>query len=140
MGKLQPHVSHERDVDVEEWPGIVRWRTLVSADRTPTAGLTVGVAEIEPGASEAGSRHRHAAHETYYVISGTGRVHLDGVEHPIEPGSVVFVPGQTWHFVRNTGPITLRLLYTFAVDRFDEVVYEHADLDAADDAPVDGVT
>jgi quercetin dioxygenase-like cupin family protein len=124
MTRISPHVGHERDVPEEAWDGIVAWRTLVSADRTPSAGLTVGVAEIPPGASETGARHRHADHEVYYVVAGTGLVHLDGQEHPVEAGSVVFIPGGTPHFMRNTGDEALRLLYTFAVDRFDEVAYE----------------
>ena len=123
MTRISPNVGHERDVPEEAWDGIVTWRTLVSADRTPSAGLTVGVAEIAPGASEDGARHRHADHEVYYVLAGTGLVHLDGQEHPVEAGSVVFIPGDTPHFLRNTGDKTLRVLYTFAVDRFDEVTY-----------------
>lgn len=127
MSEIAAHVGHERDVEVEAWEGIVTWRTLVSADRTPSAGLTIGTAEIAPGASEDGARHHHADHEVYYVIAGHGVVHLDGVETPVEPGSVVFIPGHTRHFVRNTGPVTLKLLYAFAVDRFSEVRYIHDD-------------
>ena len=127
MDGISAHVGHERDVDLEAWDGIVTWRTLVSGDRTPTAGLTIGTAEIAPGASEVGARHHHADHEVYYVIAGTGLVHLDGVEHPIEPGSVVFVPGDTPHFVRNTGEDTIKLLYAFAVDSFSDVHYVHED-------------
>lgn len=122
-GEPSPFVVHERDALQEQWDGIVRWRTLLSAERTPSAGMTVGVAEIEPGSSEMGSRHRHADHETYYFIVGRGQVHLDGVDHDVEPGSVVFIPGQTWHFVRNTGHETLRFLYAFPVDQFADVRY-----------------
>lgn len=123
MTGISPHVGHERDMPEETWEGIVTWRTLVSADRTPSAGLTVGVAEIAPGASDDGARHFHADHEVYYVVAGTGVVHLDGQEHPVEAGSVVFIPGGTPHFARNTGDETLRLLYTFPTDRYDDVAY-----------------
>lgn len=131
MDELVPHVAHERDVAVERWDGIVAWRTLLSADRTPSSGLTVGIAEIVPGASEVGALHRHADHEAYYVIAGHGEVHLDGVEHAVEPGSVVFVPGGTAHFVRNTGTELLKFLYVFAVDRFSDVVYHFPEQEAA---------
>lgn len=122
MDGVHAHVGHERDARVEAWEGIVSWRTLLSADRTPTSAMTVGSAEIEAGASHGGAHH-HADHEVYYFISGTGVVHLDGVEHPVEPGSVAFIPGGTRHFVRNTGRGTLELLYVFAVDRFTDVEY-----------------
>ncbi len=123
MTPAAPYVGHEDDAEREGWDGIVSWRTLLSADRTPTAGMTVGVAEIAPGSSVDGALHHHAPDEIYYVIEGTGFVHLDGQEHPVTGGSVVFVPGGTHHFVRNTGATTLRLLYAFAVDRFSDVEY-----------------
>jgi len=122
-GDIRPHVAHERDVEVEGWGEIVTWRTLVSADRTPTAGVTVGTAEIPPRATVEGALHHHAPHEFYFFLSGAGRVHLDGDEHAVEAGSFVFVPGGTRHFVRNTGDEPLRLLYTFPVDAFADVEY-----------------
>lgn len=93
MQPIGAHVGHERNIDVEAWDGIVTWRTLISADRTPTSTMTAGVAEIEPGASEVGAEHHHADHEIYYFLAGSGEVVLDGTPHPVEAGSVVFVPG-----------------------------------------------
>jgi hypothetical protein len=91
-------VVHESDSPLEGWDdpvrGTVTWRTLLSGDRTPTKGLTVGVAEIE------------------------------GVDHPIRAGTTVFVPGNTLHGARNTGPEVLRVLYVFATDSFSDVVYD----------------
>ena len=127
MTDVSAHVGHERDVEVEAWEGVVTWRTLLSGDRTPTSGLTIGSAEIEPGASERGARHHHADPEAYYFISGTGLVHIDGIEHPVEPGSIVFIPGDTPHFVRNTGTETIKLLFVFAVDSYDDVHYVYDD-------------
>lgn len=120
---IAAHVGHERDAPVEAWEGIVRWRTLLSAGRTPSAGMTIGSAEVEPGSSIEGASHHHADHEAYYVVVGTGRVHLDGVEHDVEAGSIVFIPGDTSHVVHNTGTSTLKLLYVFPVDRFEDVDY-----------------
>ena len=62
---MRPFVIHEDDCEVEGWndaaPGQVRWRTLLSGDRTPTAALTVGVAELEPGEAVDFRPHRHAS-------------------------------------------------------------------------------
>ena len=123
MRDTSPHVGHERDATIESWEGIVSWRTLISADRTPTDSLTMGSAEVAVGASEVGALHRHAAPEIYYVISGEGEVHIDGVDHAVSAGSAVFVPGDAWHFMRNTGTDTLKLLYVFAADSFADVEY-----------------
>ena len=123
MDGITAHVAHERDTEVEGWNGIVSWRTLLSADRTPTAGFTVGIAEIEVGASVDGALHHHAQHEFYYFTAGHGTVYLDGKEEPVEAGAIVFVPGSMPHFVRNTGAEKLCFLYAFAADEFSEVEY-----------------
>ena len=130
MSIATPYVGHEDEASTEAWEGIVSWRTLISADRTPTDTLTMGSAEIAAGASEAGALHRHAAAEIYYVISGAGQVHIDGVDHPVTAGSAVYIPGGVWHFMRNTGDAVLKLLYVFAVDSFTDVVYEFPEVAA----------
>ena len=52
MPRSEAFVIHEDDCAFEGSDqsafGPVRWRTLISADRTPTESVTVGVAELEP--------------------------------------------------------------------------------------------
>jgi mannose-6-phosphate isomerase-like protein (cupin superfamily) len=124
-------VVHADECRVERWapdgPGTVTWRTLLSGDRTPTDSLTVGIAEVAPGAPDGAGPHRHAPAEIYAVLAGEGVVVIDGVEHPVRAGSAVFIPGGAWHAAHNTGSTPLRVLYTFAVDSFSEVVYEFAE-------------
>lgn len=120
-------VVHEQGVGLEGWDdpvrGKVAWRTLLSGDRTPSAQLTLGVAELGPGQPAPFRPHRHAQAEVYYVLSGEGVVHLDGVEHAVRAGASAFIPGGVWHGARNTGPGDLRLLYVFAADSFADVHY-----------------
>ena len=119
----------EEACELEGWdvPGVgkVIWRTLLSGDRTPTSGLTVGIAEIEPWHdNNLYVPHRHAAPEVYYILAGEGVVTIAGVDYPVRPGATLFIPGNTWHGTRNTGSVALRLLYAFAVDSFTDVLYE----------------
>ena len=68
-----------------------RWRTLVSANRTPTSGLSMGVFEVPPGAQLA--PHHHAPQEVYYVLAGEAEVFVDGAWRHARPGDVAY-PGR----------------------------------------------
>lgn len=112
---------------VEHWDdpsrGKVSWRTLLSADRTPTSAMTVGIAEVAPGTPLGYYRHRHEPAEVYYILAGEGLVTIDDVDHPVRAGSTVFIPGNAWHGAHNTGSEVLRLLYAFAVGSIADVTY-----------------
>ncbi|MBM4382542.1 MAG: cupin domain-containing protein [Deltaproteobacteria bacterium] len=127
MDGVRGVVVHEAECPVEGWDdpirGKVLWRTLLSGDRTPTSGLTLGVTDLGPGQPSPFHPHRHAQSEAYYVLSGEGIVHIAGEEHALRAGTSVFIPGGEWHGARNTGREPLRLLYVFAADSFGEVHY-----------------
>ena len=127
MNPMQGVVVQEGACPVEGWDDAIRgtilWRTLLSADRTPTAQMTLGVTEVGPGQPSPFHQHRHVQAEIYYVLSGEGVVSIDGIEQPLRAGSSVFIPGNVWHGARNTGRDVLRLLYVFAADSFADVHY-----------------
>lgn len=128
---VKSFILEESDIETEGWDdpmrGRVTWRTLVSGDRTPSSGMTIGMAEVEEADPSTFRPHRHAQAETYYVLSGEGIMLLDGAEHRLKAGSVVFIPGGVMHGARGVGSEPLRLLYVLAADRFDEVIYEFDD-------------
>lgn len=101
--------------------GDVTWKTLLSQPDTPTDTFTVGVATCELGAGL--KLHRHAQAEIYYVTAGRGLVIVDGEEHEVKKGSVVFIPGDAEHGIRCMGEEAVSWLYCFAVGGFREVVY-----------------
>lgn len=118
----QPFLVAEHGVTVEVGEDVgVTWRTLTSADRTPTRGLTSGVCEIEPGCELA--LHRHPPLELYYFLEGAGIVTLGTEERAVAAGVTVSIPGDTPHGIRNTGTGPLKLFYVFPVDAFGEVEY-----------------
>lgn len=128
MSPTKPVIIHEHERDFEQTinlpGGRTRWKTLLSADRTPTDAMTIGITEIEPGQANKFFLHQHAQPEVYYILAGHGVVQISGEEYVLQPGTLVFIPGDAPHGLRNTGDEVLRLLYIFAVDSLDEVVYK----------------
>ena len=124
MSQHKPIIIHA-DKCEEGWDddlhGRLRWRTLFSAERTPTEALTAGVAEISPG--DQLKAHRHTPAEVYYILAGTGEVVIDGESSPVNTGTAIYIPGNALHCLGNTGKTILRLFYVFAVNTFDEVDY-----------------
>ena len=118
----KPFVVDEHSVGVEtgEERGVA-WRTLTSADHTPTQQLTSGVCEIEPGCVLA--LHRHPPLELYYFLEGTGVVTVGSEEHAVRAGSTVCIPENTPHRIHNNGPTRLKLFYVFPVASFSDVEY-----------------
>ncbi|MGA2707042.1 MAG: cupin domain-containing protein [Steroidobacteraceae bacterium] len=117
---MNPVLVIESDVEPEGGDGVM-WRTLTSADRTPTARLTSGVCEILPGCAL--QIHRHPTLELYYFLEGSGIVTLGSEEHAVRAGTTIYIPAETVHGIRNDGSALLKLFYVFPVDSFDEVAY-----------------
>ncbi len=128
MRALKPVVVDQAAVDWEGWddPALaarsgVRWKLLVCADRGPSAGLVTGVGEVAPGGTHL--RHHHEPEETYYVVSGKGRVEIDDVRTDVGPGTAVFIPPNATHALHCTGAEPLVFVFSFARDRYADVVY-----------------
>ena len=64
---------------------------------------------LEPGVSI--GTHTHSEDEEYYyIISGSGMMHLDGTDHPVSAGDITAVyPGGT-HGLTNNGDEDLRVI------------------------------
>jgi mannose-6-phosphate isomerase-like protein (cupin superfamily) len=106
----------------DETRGRIGFRTLFSREETATSGLTTGTAEVPPGGGL--SAHRHPPAEVYRILEGEGVTTLDGVEHAVAAGDSVFIPGDVWHGIRNTGAAPLRLFYVLAADGMADVGYD----------------
>ena len=54
--------------------------------------------------------HVHAWVQANYILSGQGRLALDGVTHDVGPGDFIYVPPNARHVFTNTGAADLVLL------------------------------
>lgn len=118
----------EAEVEFEGWsdPDIhskspIRWKLLITKHRMHSEGMTMGIGEIP--ARESLLLHHHEPEEVYYVLDGEGSIEIDGNAVALEAGCAVFIPGNAKHRTTNTGTTTLRFLFVFPTDSFEEVKY-----------------
>jgi quercetin dioxygenase-like cupin family protein len=79
------------------------WLRTTLADQ---AGTNVGVVHFAPGART--HWHRHPGGQFLYGVSGRGRVRTrDQAGHVLEPGDVVYVGPDEWHFHGGTADTPL---------------------------------
>ncbi|KAM3422272.1 hypothetical protein BST61_g2633 [Cercospora zeina] len=117
------NLANEHFAQSKAEPG-VKWKTLLCSSKTPSDTFTCGIAVCPPKTGEL-LLHRHQPAELYHFIQGIGEVEINGVAHPARPGSVVFIPGNAVHGVKNMSETEdLKWLYVFAVDSFGQVSYE----------------
>ena len=57
--------------------------------------LSVGLYTLKAGAFD--DQTPHLEDEVYYVARGRATLHVDGSEHPVREGSVLFVPAKAEH-------------------------------------------
>ena len=88
-------------------------RRLVHPKTVGSNLLGVSICLMEPG--DEIRRHRHDYEEAYFVITGTGRMYLEGEgEIPLEPGLAVYVPPERVHGQVNDGDEPLHILCSLA--------------------------
>lgn len=115
------------DQEWEGWPaeqvaqrGPVSWKELLG-DPAEGADMVVGVARLKAG--EHLALHRHAQPEVYFMLTGRGLVTVDGAVHDVQAGTLVFIPGDAEHGIRNERGEELQFLYAFATGDFNAIEY-----------------
>ncbi|RPH52665.1 MAG: cupin domain-containing protein [Desulfobacteraceae bacterium] len=58
---------------------------------------------FEVSASGCSPRHSHEWEHEIFIHSGTGEVYNNGKWTPVKAGSIVFIPGNEEHQIRNAG-------------------------------------
>ncbi|HEV7255769.1 MAG TPA: cupin domain-containing protein [Mesorhizobium sp.] len=126
---MEPTRIDPEAVEWESWPESpfidetkLRWKLLFSAPKTPTAEMSMGLAEIAPGGEL--PRHRHAPGEIYHGVSGEGEVEIEGRTYTLSPGRSLFIPSNVWHRTAAMGSEPLRFLFLFPTSALDDVHYD----------------
>ena len=75
---------------------------------------------------ETSQAHSLTTSEVYYILSGTGEMHIDGEVAAIASGDAVYIPPKAKQFLRNVGdePIVFICIVDPAWRKEDETIFE----------------
>ena len=105
---------------------VIRWRTLLSGDRTPTHSISMGTLELPSGSSL--DAHHHAPSEVYFVTEGNGTLLIGTEQRAVRTGDVVYIPGNHVHGVKNTSDEVLKLVWAYPTHTWPEIEYHQDDV------------
>lgn len=72
--------------------------------------LSCGLYHLSAGATD--TQTSHDEDEVYFVLKGSARLIVEGTEHKLGPGSILFVPADTDHeFVEITEELSLLVFF-----------------------------
>jgi quercetin dioxygenase-like cupin family protein len=79
---------------------------ITPEDNAPS--FSMRMFEVAAGGHTA--HHSHGYEHEVYILEGSGVVLENNIEHPLRPGTAVFVPPNEVHQFRNTGTTTMKFL------------------------------
>jgi quercetin dioxygenase-like cupin family protein len=104
---------HENDVEGLDLPGRnLRW--LVNAELLGAEHLSACVIKVAPGQTVRPAHSHPNGEEVIYIITGSGRVMIEGEVSPVREGSVVLFPQGKVHMLQNNGQTEMKVVCFFA--------------------------
>lgn len=88
--------------------------------------LRYSLAHATVSVGQTSALHSLKTSEVYYILSGTGEMHIDDETQIVEPGDAVYIPPDAKQFIRNSGqePLVFICIVDPAWRKEDETVYE----------------
>jgi quercetin dioxygenase-like cupin family protein len=106
-------IVHESQVPEKQVPGrFLRW--IADGTTLQPRYLSCCVMRVLPGETVRPAHSHPDGEELIYVISGSGKVSVDGEVGMLRPGTAVLFPKDSVHMVRNSGPEEMKVVCFFA--------------------------
>jgi quercetin dioxygenase-like cupin family protein len=103
----------EEDIEELALPGRqLRW--LADSARLAPQYLSSCVVRIAPGQKVKPAHSHPNGEELIYVMSGSGRVLVDGCVEPVKIGTTVLFPRGSIHMLQNTGDEEMKVICFYA--------------------------
>ena len=94
------HTCHLDESPRQYRGGQVSYLLLTQGD-AGSENLSITWVEGEPESEQ--YRHSHDTEQVYVIVAGKGIIHVDGEERDVGVGTLVFVPRNAAHSIRNHG-------------------------------------
>ena len=110
-GKLP--IVDEKEIEALDLPGReLRW--VVTKENTGANHCTMAVIEVQPGQTVRPAHSHPNGEEIIYLLSGTGRVWVEGVVEPVRAGCAVLFRQGHIHMLQNNGTEVMKVACFFA--------------------------
>jgi quercetin dioxygenase-like cupin family protein len=106
-------VVHENDVEALDLPGR-RLSWLITADRVDARHCSMCVIRVAPGETVRPAHSHPNGEEVIYILSGSGRVMIDGKVEDVTAGAAVLFPQGDIHMLQNSGTEEMKVACFFA--------------------------
>jgi len=125
---MQIASKHLDDMDWKGWGidqvairGKAQWKEILGSATGCQNDMTMGVVRLKKG--ESLEPHQHSQPETYFTLSGRETVTINDEVFDVDPGRMLFIPGNARHQINNLNDEDLLILYAFAISDFSKVEY-----------------
>jgi quercetin dioxygenase-like cupin family protein len=104
---------HENDIEELDLPGRhLRW--LVNKERLNAQHLSMCVIRVQPGQTVKPAHSHPNGEEVIYILTGSGRVYVDGAIDSVRAGTAVLFPQGAIHMLQNSGDEEMKVACFFA--------------------------
>lgn len=106
-------IIHESEVEEVEHPGrFMRW--LADSNSLSAKNLSVCVIRVLPGEAVRPAHSHPHSEELIYIISGSGKVMIEGEVGEVRAGSAILFEQGKVHMLKNTGSIEMKVICFFS--------------------------
>ena len=106
-------IVDEKSIEAMDLPGRnLRW--VITKDLVNAQHCSMCVIEVEPGQTVKPAHSHPNGEEVIYIMSGTGRVWIEGTIEPVKAGCAVLFPQGKIHMLQNNGSEMMKVACFFA--------------------------
>ena len=106
-------IVNEADIEALDLPGrTLRW--VITGETAEATRCSMAVIEVQPGQKVRPAHSHPLGEEVIYVLSGHGRVWIDGEIGSVKTGTAVLFPQGKPHMLQNTSEEVMKVACFFA--------------------------